>query len=184
MFDREVAVRPSIRTSALALIVSVLAILAVAVPAASAAPGGGFAKFFAGNCNETKALHEECGKGAEENPSVKKAEEEGEQKAGAFVPFGVTDFTIKTYEANSGNLLPGKGQDSSIPLKALKISGTCCSGCCDKPAGPLKRAQHGLQRHPIGSGCRLHRPTCPKARSSARMKSSPRSDFPKARKTR
>jgi hypothetical protein len=84
-------VRVQVRVSLVALVVSALVFLGAGVAGASAA-GFGFEKFFAGNCN---AGHETCGEGAEEGNATK-AKAEGFTQAGGYVPFGVTDFRLKT----------------------------------------------------------------------------------------
>jgi hypothetical protein len=103
-------VRPNIRVSVLALVVSAL-ILSAAAPAAYAA--GSFEKFFAGNCSEK---HEACGKGAKEG-TAKEAEEEGERQAGAYVWYGVTDFKLTTYKGNPETFLPESGGSAiNVPV--------------------------------------------------------------------
>jgi hypothetical protein len=149
VFEREVSVRSSIRTSFLALVSSAFLILAVAVPAASAA-GGGFEKFFAGNCN---AAHKTCGEGAEESPSVPKAKEEAEQQSGAFVPFGVTDFTVKKFEAAPGFFVPIEN------LKNLRVD--VAAGVVTNPhAVPLCSTQD-FTSTVIVPGTLFLKPTCP-----------------------
>src|SRR5438132_456450 len=64
--------------------------LMVAVPAAQGAEFG-FEKLFAANCEKG---HENCGAGAKEPTEVKEAEEVGFRTAGAYVPFGVSDFVL------------------------------------------------------------------------------------------
>src|ERR1700736_6001600 len=93
--DREVGMRVQVRFSLVALIAC--AITAGVTPAAQAVepPTFGVERLFASNCN---AAHETCGEGAEGAKTVKEAEEAGEQQAGAFVPFGVSDFVIKSEE--------------------------------------------------------------------------------------
>ncbi len=81
--------RVQVRVSLVALLVS--ALVAVLAPAAAQASFG-IEKFFAGNCSEEK-----CGEHAEE-PTEKKEEEHGYREAGGNVPFGVTDFKVKTFK--------------------------------------------------------------------------------------
>jgi hypothetical protein len=82
--------RLQVRISLLALLAFV--VLMFAAPVATAAEFG-IEKFFAANCQEGA---EECGLGAEGPETEEEAEEEGFQTAGAYVPFGVTDFVLKT----------------------------------------------------------------------------------------
>src|SRR5438128_6301521 len=83
-----------VRISFLAVVAC--AVMAITAPAAQAAPEFGIERLFAANC---KAGHENCGEGAEGPKTEKEAEEAGEQEAGAYVPFGVSDFVIKSVEA-------------------------------------------------------------------------------------
>lgn len=78
--------RDQVRVSLIALVVSAL----VAVMAPTAAQAFGIEKFFAGNCIEAK-----CGEGAVP-PSLSEEETKGYRPAGGDVPFGVTDFKIKS----------------------------------------------------------------------------------------
>ncbi len=107
--------RSNIRISVLALVASAF-VLTAAVPAASAA-GGGFEKFFAGNCNAT---HETCGEPKAKEGTQAEAEAEGERHAGAFVPFGITDFTIRKYEANKETFAPEPGSGFFAPIESVK----------------------------------------------------------------
>ncbi len=93
--------RVQVRVSLIALVVSALVVLAVPM----AAQAFGVETFFAGNC---KVLHEHCA--SEESgaflgtpysfpkppATTKEAEEEGFVQAGGRVPYGVTDFELKT----------------------------------------------------------------------------------------
>jgi len=79
-------VRVQIRLSLVAFVLS--ALVAVAVPAAAQAFG--VEKFFAGNCKEAS-----CGEEAEA-PSKAEEETKGYREAGGDVPYGVTDFKVKT----------------------------------------------------------------------------------------
>jgi hypothetical protein len=94
-------VRSQFRVSFVALAVSALVVLSAAAPAV-AAPEFGIEKFFAGNC---KVPFEECGEGAKEI-TKEEAEEEGFTQAGGFVPYGVTDFTVKKKEIAAGVFAP------------------------------------------------------------------------------
>jgi hypothetical protein len=76
------------RLSALALVLGMG--LIGAAPAAQGAEFG-FEKLFAANCQKG---HENCGAGASEPTEVKEAEEVGFRAAGAYVPFGVSDFVL------------------------------------------------------------------------------------------
>jgi hypothetical protein len=90
-FDREVAVRVKVRVSFVVLVIGAL----VALAAPAAAQAFGVEKFFAGNCKEAT-----CGEGAEA-PSESEEATKGFREAGGDVPFGVTDFKLKTVEAQS-----------------------------------------------------------------------------------
>jgi hypothetical protein len=79
-------VRVQARVSLVALAVCAL----VVALAPSGAQAFGVEKFFAGNCIEAK-----CGEGAEP-PSKAEEETKGYRPAGGDVPFGVTDFKIKS----------------------------------------------------------------------------------------
>jgi hypothetical protein len=85
--------RSPVRFSLLALIAC--AILAICSAPAQAAPEFGVEGLFAANC---KAAHETCGEGAKGPETEKEAEESGYQEAGGYVPFGVSDFLLKTVE--------------------------------------------------------------------------------------
>jgi hypothetical protein len=87
------------RNSILVLIAG--AIVAISAPAAAQAAFG-VEKFFAANC---KATHESCGEEANEGNQIT-AEEQGYVVAGGHVPFGVTDFKVKTFEPFPGLLVP------------------------------------------------------------------------------
>jgi hypothetical protein len=78
------------RLSTFALIIGMG--LIVAVQAAQAAEFG-VEKLFAANC---EVGFETCGEGAEGPAEVEEAEEQGFRTAGAYVPFGVSDFVLKT----------------------------------------------------------------------------------------
>jgi hypothetical protein len=90
-------VRVQVRVSLVALIVSAL----VAVMAPAGAQAFGIEKFFAGNCSV-----ETCGEGAKEAKEAKEEEVEGFREAGGDVPFGVTDFKIKSEEIEPGVKVP------------------------------------------------------------------------------
>ncbi len=94
--------RSRVRISFVALIVSALALIALAAPAAQASLG--IEKFVGANCKPT---HETCGEVASgtndvfgtplnetAEPKHPEAETEGYTQAGGHVPFGVTDFTV------------------------------------------------------------------------------------------
>ena len=66
--------------------------LIVAVPVAQGAESFGVAKLFAANC---ELAFESCGKEAEGPKTAKEAEEQGFHTAGAYVPWGVSDFVLK-----------------------------------------------------------------------------------------
>jgi hypothetical protein len=66
-------------------------------------PTFGVERLFAANCEEG---HEECGEHAEGPKTVKEAEESGFREAGGFVPFGVSDFVLKTVEPAPGLRVP------------------------------------------------------------------------------
>src|SRR5438876_2296449 len=83
-----------VRISLLAVVACVA--MAITAPAAQAAPEFGIERLFAANCN---AGHENCGEGAIGPKTEKEAEEGGAREAGAYVPFGVSDFVIKSVEA-------------------------------------------------------------------------------------
>jgi hypothetical protein len=74
---------------------ALLATIVCAILAASAAAAQAIEPptLFAANCN---AAHETCGKEAKGPKEEKEAEEQGEQEAGKYVPFGVSDFVLKT----------------------------------------------------------------------------------------
>lgn len=85
-------------------LLSVLAALAaLTVLCAPAASGAVVKKFFAANCNEA---HPECGEGAEGPGDVTEAANQGFRKAGADVPYGVTDFVLNTVPIGGGNVAP------------------------------------------------------------------------------
>ena len=155
--------RPNIRISVLALVASAF-VLTAAAPAASDAAGS-FEKFFAGNCNTG---HEACGKGAKEGTQAE-AEAEGERQAGAFVPFGVTDFKLSTYEANKETFAFEPGSGFHIPigfptenLKNLRVD--VAPGVVTNPqAVPKCSAQDFTGKEVIERG--LHRTNVRKARS-------------------
>lgn len=70
--------------------------------------------FFAGNC---KAGHSNCAEGVEkvEPPKTElEAKEAGYTQAGGFVPFGVTDFRIKTVEISGVKYPEGIAEGGSI----------------------------------------------------------------------
>src|SRR5256885_2300297 len=94
---REVGMRFAVRIALLVLSIGVT--LALVAPAAQAAPEFGIESLFAANC---KAGHETCGEGAKGPKTELEAEEAGEQEAGAYVPFGVSDFVIKSVERHVG----------------------------------------------------------------------------------
>jgi hypothetical protein len=83
--------------------ISLLVLFAVAtlVLSASAAQAIEVERLFAANCKA-----ENCGEKAEGPKTEKEAEEAGEQTAGAFVPFGVSDFVIKSSEPVPGLKFP------------------------------------------------------------------------------
>jgi hypothetical protein len=85
------------------LVLSIGVTLALAAPAAQAAPEFGIESLFAANC---KVGHETCGEGAKGPKTELEAEEAGEQEAGAYVPFGVSDFVIKSVEPVPGLKFP------------------------------------------------------------------------------
>jgi hypothetical protein len=97
--------RSRVRFSFLALLVG--AIVAVAAPAAAQAAVE-ISKFAAVNCSEG---HETCAQEGTEpltfpkEPSKAEAEEQGYTQAGGHVPFGVTDFSVKT-KTVGGALVP------------------------------------------------------------------------------
>ncbi len=96
-----------VRFTLLALVTGVV----VALSAAPSASAFGVEKLFAGNCKV-----ETCGEGAEGPKTPAEAEATGFQQAGGWVPYGVTDFKLKTVgplpEGIPGN--PGAG------VKALR----------------------------------------------------------------
>jgi hypothetical protein len=79
-----------VRISILTFVVA--ALVAALAPTAAQAGSLGVEKFFAGNCENNK-----CGEGAEEPDEAKEATE-GFREAGGKVPFGVTDFRLKSVE--------------------------------------------------------------------------------------
>jgi uncharacterized low-complexity protein len=85
--------------------ISLLVLFAAATVAlsASAAQAIEVERLFAANC---KAGHENCGEGAVGPKTEKEAEEAGEQESGAYVPFGVSDFVIKSVEPVAGLKFP------------------------------------------------------------------------------
>src|ERR1700679_1282001 len=100
--------RSPARVSLLALLAGV--ILSVPVSAAQAAPEFGVASFFASNCKV-----ETCNKAANPAEEKAKAEAEGYSQAAGHPPFGVTDFTLKSFEASPGLHLPNQS------IKKLRI---------------------------------------------------------------
>ena len=105
--------RSHARITILTLLAAALAVLALGAPAASAA-GFGFEKFFAGNC---EVGFEACGLEAKEG-TEEEAEKEGFRQAGGFVPYGVTDFKIHSYEipAEDNGGIPGQ----RAPYESIK----------------------------------------------------------------
>ena len=119
--------RVQVRISLVALVVSAIVVLATGVSAASAAEGS-IEKFFAGNCKE-----ETCGKNAEPPKTEKEEAEQGYRVDGGFVPFGVTDFTLKTeHDVNLGGLEVPVGFGVKGSLKNLRV---------DTPAGLVTNPQ-------------------------------------------
>jgi len=72
----------------LALLVALCGAVALGAPSAQASVG--VERLFAGNC-----LVENCGE--TKNPDLAESEEKGARAAGSFVPFGVTQFHMKTH---------------------------------------------------------------------------------------
>ncbi|HEY7953272.1 MAG TPA: hypothetical protein VID70_09805, partial [Solirubrobacteraceae bacterium] len=101
--------RSPARFSLLALLLTG-ALLAVLAPAALAAPEFGVESFFASNCKVNT-----CAKGATPAEDKANAEAEAYTQAAGHPPFGVTDFTLNTFEAAPGLFLPVKN------LKSLRI---------------------------------------------------------------
>src|ERR1700751_4497638 len=81
----------SLRARLVAFALTMGTALIVAVPSAHAAEFG-VEKLFAANCEKA---FENCGEGAEGPKEAKEAEEQGFRTAGAYVPFGVSDFVLK-----------------------------------------------------------------------------------------
>jgi hypothetical protein len=152
----KIAVSLNVRTSLLALVVSALAVLWVA-PAAYGA-GGGFEKFFAGNCSTG---HETCGEGAKEG-SLAEAEAEGYRQAGGFVPFGVTDFVVNKYEANNKTFAPEPGSGFFAPVESLKnLRVDVAPGVVTNPQAVPKCAEGDFNGEPIaGKPGHFSPPTC------------------------
>jgi hypothetical protein len=104
-FQQEERMKLHARIWVLALLTGVL--FAGIVTAAQASFG--VEKFVAANCGKG---HEECFNGAKEPEGTQKKQEEEAKEAGAFqqaggfVPYGVTDFKLKTVNLGGGILLP------------------------------------------------------------------------------
>jgi hypothetical protein len=126
-------------------LVALIAGAIVGLSASAAQASFGVEKFFAANCSEG---HEGCGQETfgpfsipKEPASEKEAEEkgEGEQQAGARVPFGVTDFKVNT----EGELAKGNQKPVGPPVThirtdvaaGLATSPTAVPQCSEKDFG-------------------------------------------------
>ncbi len=158
--------RSKVRVSLVALLVSAFAALVALAPAmAQAAESPGIEKFAAVNCSEG---HEQCAHETvsinlgppfeEQNYSVTKepktaaeAEAEGELKAGAHVPYGVTDFKIAT----SGSL------PAEVPSATVKhIRTDVAPGLATSPAAVPMCSISEFGKELPGSGL-FTAPICP-----------------------
>src|ERR1700751_1475454 len=96
----------SLRARLAALALTIGMGLIVAVPLAQGAESEfGVQKLFAAHC---EVGFETCGEGAEGPEEVEQAEEEGFRTAGAYVPFGVSDFVLK-HEVIQTSPFPAEG---------------------------------------------------------------------------
>ncbi len=166
--------RTQVRFSLLALLLA--AFVVFVAPAAQAAEFPDIEKFVATNC-----ITEGCGQenvlGPFFEPKAKitepEAEKEGFTQAGGRVPFGVTDFKIRTFEEGNPAVSPGK-YPTEVPTSLVTHLRTdVAPGLATNPFAVAQCSAAELRNH--GSGSRLRAATphrnarrrVPKAPSSA-----------------
>lgn len=149
-FYREVGMRFHARVWFLALLTG--ALLAALVPAAAEAGPFEVERFVASNCKTGK---EKCG-GEEvlgvftrpkEKITVKEAEEEGFTEAGGRVPYGVTDFEVKTTGAYPHAEPTGKVDHVRVDV---------ASGLATSPVAVAQCSQEEFDEHELAPGAGLY----------------------------
>jgi hypothetical protein len=140
------------------LLLALVAMVAVAA-SAPAAQAFGVEKFFAANCVEEK-----CGEGAEGPKTVKEAEETGFRPAGGWVPYGVTDFKVKTVKVGSALLPEGAPGTPGPGVKNLRTD--VAAGVVTNPEAVSKCSMkdfNGTELEPAPGLKTFTAPKCPES---------------------